>query len=271
MISRDYRTYGWWYTVIGAGLFISAFFSLFDPSATRIYVGGLIAAPILFIRGVYFLRLYYTDPDVRTPPPPLSGNPVELYGDLIRQGSPVKAVACAGCRQEYVYLPGRAAQFQAEQFGPEVALEAGAQALVADCALAPCPHCGYIQPEMFASCPSPPSVRLWVYIGIVASFIAAVGFAYAISKSLGSAPNQAEPPSVVTWAIVGLFAVLGVGSFCIGWRVQKRWDPNSESEAKRLVLGKQVSLTREEYEKLLRTVRERASGAERGAAADGGV
>lgn len=251
MISRDYRTYGWWYTVLGGVLFVAAVAMLFDPSSTRIKIGALIVAPILFGRGVYLLRLYFADPDVRNPPPPLPGDPVGLYRELIRQGSSVKAVTCAGCGHEYVYLPGRAAQFQAESLGRDVAMEMAAQAIVADRALAPCPRCGLVPPEMFAACPSPASALMWAYLGIFASFAAVLAFAYALSTSLDSTPNRA-PPTARPWVVCGMLFLVGVGSFGLAWFLQKRWNPNSRPQTERLQLGKQVSLSRDEYEKLRR-------------------
>src|SRR5205085_1337425 len=107
--------------------------------------------------------------------------------------------------------------------------------------LAPCPHCGHIQPEMFASCQSPPSVRLWSNVGTFLSFIAALALFYAvITTGLNSGPFRTEDSLVAPWAAFGILAVLAAGSFFISWWLRKRWDPNSQSQAKRLQLGKQL-------------------------------
>src|SRR4051794_3720855 len=172
----DYRTYGWWYTVAGLGLLVGGVASLFDPTSSKIYLGAILVGPFLFFRGLFFLREYYR---LRSSPLVLpEGQPAaqaaELYRRAIRQGLPAKEVACEACKQEYIYFPELAAEAQAAKQGPDVAKNMGMVAVLQDCAIAPCPRCGWIQQEMFPLAREQARLSFMMLAGILVTFSSAL-------------------------------------------------------------------------------------------------
>jgi hypothetical protein len=255
MRPTEYRTQGWWYTIIGAGLFVGGVLTSFEPGSSKIYIGAILFGPVLCARGIFFLREYYRS---RPAPSQLPQDcsqltAAALYESDIQEGLIPKEVSCETCRHEYVYFPDRAAAAQAAHLGPDVAMLRAHEAARKNRAVAPCPRCGRIQREMFGCARKQAPISLLTYAGIFVTFASALLF-YGVMSSVVT-PAMAErrdtPNLPLYWLATAAVFLLGVGLLLWSRRRNRRWDPNTQPPEKRLRLARQVSLSRENYVALL--------------------
>jgi hypothetical protein len=256
MYAEERRSKGWLYTVVGPLVFVGGMISLLDPSATRIYVGAIVVGPILFARGLHYLREYYGSRESSSPFELREGQPAEdaaqLYDSDLRGRAVPCSVTCASCQQEYVFFPVTAEEARAAHYGPRFAKVRGREALETGEAVAPCPRCAWIQPNMIALARLDAPVSVLYFTGIFVLCGAAFYFIYIISNViLPGMEHKREVDDVDSYFLVlGLLLLVGFGMLVGGWLRRRRWDPNTQSENKRLRLARQVSLTREEYLRL---------------------
>lgn len=247
----DYKTYGWTYTLLGFGLFASGMGSLLDSNSPRILLGAIAVGPILFFRGVYFLREYYRTDWPQAMPPAASA--AELYAGEIRRGSSPKRVTCENCTQAYVYFPGPATEVQAASLGAEVASVMAAEAVLKDRAVAPCPKCGWIQPSMRGAARAQLPMSLLDLAGLLMLFGSLFLFIYLIFFT-GSDERKPEKGDTTPYLLAaGALLLVGVGLMVRGVIRHRRWDPNCQPVETRLPLGQQVSLPAQTYEDLVRS------------------
>jgi hypothetical protein len=233
-------------------LFVGGLCSVFAPNAPRIYIGALLVGPLLFARGVYFLRHHYRNRDALGPLKPPPGTATELYEDELRQGTPPKEVTCEACGLAYVYFPGKAARAQAVKLGPEVADLKTTDAILHDCAVAPCPSCGWIQAEMVPYARQEATLPLLAIAGMIILCFSAIFFLYVMSAVVSPAMQRHEEDCNAStyWLANAAFLLVGLGLLGWGWRRSRDWNPNGQSVKKRLRLSQQVSLSREVYEQV---------------------
>ncbi|MBY0231782.1 MAG: hypothetical protein K2W96_21050, partial [Gemmataceae bacterium] len=116
-------------------------------------------------------------------------------------------------------------------------------------AVAPCPACGHIQPEMrpWARSENAPVVRLAVLGGLLL-FCSAIAFAV-VQNVLVSDRGGA----FVAWPYyLGLLGAVSLGSLLLlwSWLRSRHWNPDRIPLGKRLALAKQVCLTEAQVERL---------------------
>jgi hypothetical protein len=249
----SYRAQAWLYVLLGVGVFVAGLATLLNPKAERLYLGAIIVGPLIVYRGIRVLRLIQEHPELdRLPPSDIKAT--ELYANNLLNGDPPKEVTCEECAQRYVYFPGTAAHSQTLKLGHERALEEADDALVKDCAVAPCPRCGRIQTNMFPMDRSrPPSGKVLLYLGALLVFGSAMVLCYGLSEAMSrNRPPDAPSLSPLWFADAGIL-LLGVGLLLASLVLHRRWNPNKKPLDKRLRLAGKVSLLYDSYLKWLET------------------
>jgi hypothetical protein len=261
MGASEFPKQGWILIVLGLCLFAAGIGSLFDPASSRIYIGAIIVGPIMVVRGLLYLDRYY--PERRSPFWAPHGQPAttapELYKMDILAGSLPKEVTCESCSQQYVYFPERAAEAQAATLGPEIAQRKALIALMNDRALAPCPRCGWIQPDMLRLARGRAGPSITTYMGLFLILGSAI-FRFVIMQEMAvPAMRQRQEASnqVPYFVASAVLFLVGLGLLIWGLVRQKSWDPNRQSVERRIRLAHQVSLTRDDYLRLAAAKAER--------------
>jgi hypothetical protein len=255
-MSKDYLTHGLLYVILGIISFVGGVASLFDSTTNKIYVGLIICGPILFVRGLVLLHRYYSQ---RIPDPPthfLAANARELYAGEVLRGVTLKEVVCEQCSQDYLYVPGLAAKARFAKLGEEAAAEKGMDAVMKDCAVAPCPRCGAIQKDMYPVAREEKSEYIFLSVGVVLCMFSVFFFVHImeqLSKFGGLSDEDTNRIQLQGLADAASF-LLGVGCLVWSWRRVQKWDPNSQPVGRRLQLAREVSLLRDDYLALARSV-----------------
>jgi hypothetical protein len=253
MGTLDEFTYGWLYTLTGAGLLVGAVGTVLFPEQRGVAFGALIVGPVLFGRGVYLLNRYYSGRPGRRAEPSEPASVV--YRRLSETGATFQDVTCEGCGRGYVYTPMRVAWVKAEAAGYAFA-DAQEVALVASLdrtAVAPCPRCGHIQRSMYrrarAEAPwGPPFYAAFFVLGLSLVLLILVNRAFA-----PAAPGQPPPGDPTPYRLgAAAVALLGAAMLVAAQVARGRWDPNSLPLETRVRHGRDVALTREEAEMLPR-------------------
>lgn len=250
MYPSEYRRRGWWYVLVGIALFAGGIGMSVGPDATRLYLGAILVGAAMIARGMFFLDRYYRGPRLADFRGPTGTTAAEIYAEDIQQGFQPVEVNCEACSHDYVYFPGKAAQAQAAALGPEVAHALAAQAIMRNCALAPCPQCGRIQADMRAAAWEQAPVPFSFFLCLFSLFGCAMGFVATMSMVTDRMQTHIEnPKESVFWMMDVALLALGVGLGLGCWIRARGWDPNQEDAEKRLRLAHRVSLSRDEYQK----------------------
>lgn len=251
----DSEARGWFSVVSGVVLFAVGIASLLDPDASKIYVGAILCGPPMALFGIMRLQRYYrfraTQAFQELSEPALTA--ADLYDTVMQEGIGPNDVTCDACGHEYVYFPAKAAAARAAHLGPEAAAVKGLEALLCNCAVAPCPLCGRIQPGMFAQARQFGPTSPQMYVGLSLLFLSVGLFLFTMFGVVTPAMAHQRPASDANKYWVAITAIL-VPGICVtiwGWMRDRRWDPNSQSAEIRLRLAHQVSLSREAYEEML--------------------
>jgi len=176
-------------------------------------------------------------------------------------GRVLKLVPCENCSTEYVYVlerEGTGVGTSVYALNNEGARDNAASAaneslreyLANDFDPVPCPVCGHYQRYMFPKLFETKS--LW---GPVAKLVAlALGCLDAIGALCWSVaylqrPNdQAWQRMVVTWSLLAVLCLIGIGLAAIERSRARRFDPNSEDQQTRIQRGRSRAMTRAEFE-----------------------
>src|SRR5260370_903479 len=124
------RGSAWLQIVLGVGMVILGVGSLFDASATRVYLGAIIIGPILAIRGLYNLRQVAAAEERERAAERQKPAPAPRQAGAAPEVEPLHALAlmeaskrvfehCQACGKDYVYFPeaSAAAAIQYKQLG----------------------------------------------------------------------------------------------------------------------------------------------------------
>jgi len=173
----------------------------------------------------------------------------------------LKLVPCENCSTEYVYVlerEGTGVGTSVYALNDEGARDNAAAAadeslreyLANDFDPVPCPVCGHYQRYMFPKLYETKS--LW---GPVAKLVAlalgcldAIGALYWGVAYLQQPNDQAWRWMVVTWSLLAVLCLTGLGLAAIERSRVRRFDPNSEDQQGRILRGRSRAKTRAEFE-----------------------
>lgn len=240
--------------VIGAAASIAGAVLVSSPRHARFAAYMLMAGPTTLVCGIGMLWQA-----LRSPPaePQRSAFALEratapsaaalLYEADIRRNEPFVEVACVSCGEAYLYIPRRAAHVPKAGDSVRAAAEAETAARLGY-AVAPCPTCGWIQPQMLDWARNDyaptglPSVA-----GLLLLAISAVAF-MAVQAGLVAPANGGADQPAWPWYL-GALAGGAMGGLLLhhAWRLSRDWDPNSMPAPVRLRLGRQVAIARDQY------------------------
>jgi hypothetical protein len=180
-------------------------------------------------------------------------------------GTTIARVACERCGKTYYYQLARTVHARihspfdiggkaAPQRANDRARERLRQMLEADTDAVPCPHCGTYQEAMLPVLRNPRLKRLR-YLGITGLVLA--GAAGLVSLVLTAAAanlnNRSELGALmIAWGITALTLLGGVLVLLVRRHKNATYDPNDpKTEAQRIELGRQSTITREQAEALM--------------------
>jgi hypothetical protein len=173
-------------------------------------------------------------------------------------GSTPVAVRCENCKGKYYYELKRTAKGGAldKWVARAVARQRLRRMLASDCEAVPCPECGWYQEEMVPLVRR--SHRRWLqHVGMAVGFLGPLCFLPAFILIL----IEPRDPEVKEWTFPIMFGGFAAGFF-LGFctmivmvlrnALNARYDPNDpETEAERIELGRELTITRAEAEAML--------------------
>ncbi|MBX9679948.1 MAG: hypothetical protein K2X38_14390 [Gemmataceae bacterium] len=239
----DDRILGWLFIVLG----IVAFFGgLYSASGLR--GQAILAVPLvgLLLAGRGAMILYnYVPLRPELDPSNNSHGALALYANEIGEGLQPAEVKCETCGTEYVYMPLKATQAQADIIGEEMAAKETWWAFNRYMALAPCPECSRLPQEMFLMARSR-LTRLFINLGA----IFALGALGAVMALVGSLVNDNAPAGLFAASVAGLSVcvLLSGGLFFWDYRRKSSYDFNrAEDKPYWTRIAKKVSLPKSVY------------------------
>ncbi|HWG45710.1 MAG TPA: hypothetical protein VN688_23315 [Gemmataceae bacterium] len=176
-------------------------------------------------------------------------------------GRVLKLVLCENCSTEYVYVLEREGQgigtsvYMLKDDGAQEHAAAAAEDtlreyLENDFDPVPCPICGHYQRYMFPKLYGATSP--WLAVASLAVLAAgsldAVGALYWSVTYLQQSTNHALVNMVVTWSLLAVLGLIGVGLAAIERSKARRFDPNTEDQPARIERGRSRAVTRAEFE-----------------------
>jgi hypothetical protein len=178
------------------------------------------------------------------------------------RGSVLKVVLCENCSTEYVYVlerEGSGVGTSLYRLNNEGAAGHAASAaedtlqsvLENDFDPVPCPACGHYQRYMFPKLLE--TKGLWgPAVTVVVLLVGCLDTVSALSWSVAylQHPNDhAFWRMVVTWSILLLLCLIGLGLSLVKQSRIRRFDPNLEDQQARIAKGRARAITRAEFEK----------------------
>ena len=182
--------------------------------------------------------------------------------ELVSEGTVDRFVTCEECRGQYVYEVTRSAvgkdrslfSWSGQASGRKARADAERQldALLADGSdVVPCPACGHVQGEMLRL------ARLGMYNWLKTLAILLTGLAtpVVIIIVVGAVANGDAETSLA--AAAAITAVSAVWAAALGLRsaLRSAYDPNRRPQDKRIALGRELALTRREWEQAEEKIR----------------
>jgi hypothetical protein len=170
-----------------------------------------------------------------------------------------RLVRCETCPHEYVYQLKRSREvttnllvhgFDAQQSATSAAQRDLFHALLAACEPVPCPECGHVQEHMRRR-----ARRLkFKWIGDTAIALFVTGVIAFVPATIASGVYEQHRTSTQLTLAISLWTLVGlcvVGAVAMGvWRVVAPWgyDPNAEDVEARKRCGRELAVSRAEYE-----------------------
>jgi hypothetical protein len=185
------------------------------------------------------------------------------------RGRVVKSVPCENCSIEYVYLLEREASGAGttmymlnEEGAASDAISASEEALAAvlehDYDPIPCPACGHYQRFMFPKLLETKGLGgvVLTLAVVMSSCLAAAGALYWSITYLQRPTEYALSRMIVSWSILLVLCLVGLGLSLLRKLKIRRFDPNREDQQERIAKGKSRAITRAEFDKALQKKRE---------------
>jgi hypothetical protein len=178
------------------------------------------------------------------------------------RGSVLKFVPCENCSTEYVYVLERegsgvgTSMYMLNNEGAASHATSAAEdtlkcVLEHDFDAVPCPVCGHYQRYMFPKLLETKS--LWgpaVMLGVLLiGILDAISALYWSVAYLQRPNDHAFRRMVVTWSILLLVGLIGLGLSLVRKSKIRHFDPNVEDQQTRIVKGRSRAITRAEFEK----------------------
>ncbi|MBI3823254.1 MAG: hypothetical protein HY289_11325 [Planctomycetes bacterium] len=237
------RSTAWYFIVFGILAAIVGLGSLI-AGEKKIYLGALVIAPIMVIRGVWLLnavnKFYKENAHLEAAH---SASPEAVKTLALSPQSIRIDVACESCGTAYVYFPERTQEAldQFSKYGE---------------AASPCPNCGWVQSFMhrvggpFTARPF--VVKLLAFAAVAGFCASTVAFMYTMMFFYGGSREVPPVSEPTCWTVV--VSGLSLGAICgIAWLVMRGGNPNQAPLAMRLEAGKRLGMTLAAYQAMINT------------------